>query len=893
MWTGRHAEGCPILTRAEGGPGDAQAEAMGDREMASDKTENGHIADAILNGDVGGPARQNRGADETGTGLHGARVHETYLRGPGPMSGMTGSGMTASGTVRGMMRAGMKDAGIQDAGGNGAGDNRPGESGATESHSSRNSADGRGAAENDEAENDAAENDPADGNESESGAGEMRAREPGAARLLGDTDRSEGLPLMLHPTRRWRVIVLVAVLCLAGVVAVITLLMRGAEEQDAEARRLSEVQFTAALAAAGQQIGSTANDYGWWDEAFGHLSQRYDADWARDNLTNATVLGTGKVIQGALVIGPDGDLRYGWWLNKAAPLDLPAGAKGGLQRLIDGARHQDAAAPKSVSGIIEVGGIPCLAAVAPVLPFDPAVAPPVDRRTVLVFLKVLDSVNLDRIGKTMGIGGLHLVDAGMAVGPDSAMHTAEVPLIAVDGTTLGHVTWQPPAPGHATITRLVPQISLVVIVMALLGGLAMWQILNSQQRAQAYLAAIDTKNRRIADNLKLWYSTMESIDDGITVFDSEGRLLIWNAAHQRIWGTPSRLMHHGTNIADLVRWRFDVAHYRLITDAADVSSHHPADVTEGGRWLYDVRGRTIEVRRVMVPDIGGFVSVSRDLTQWKHYERELVDAWEQAVLANRAKSEFLANVSHELRTPLNAIIGFSEVLEAEIFGPLANERYRAYIADIKSSGSHLLSLINDILDLSKIEAGKFDLRVEPMDCRDLLDAVARLIRPRTETGHLTFSVEMPEAPVPLCADRRALKQILINLLSNAVKFTPAGGSVSLGCHAVAGGVAFVVRDTGIGISPKDIETALSPFGQIDSHLARRYEGTGLGLPIVKGICELHGGRLEIDSEIDQGTTATAILLDQSNRPPGPAGPRPAVDAHHLIEARRRAEARRS
>jgi len=283
-------------------------------------------------------------------------------------------------------------------------------------------------------------------------------------------------------------------------------------------------------------------------------------------------------------------------------------------------------------------------------------------------------------------------------------------------------------------------------------------------------------------------------------------------------------------------------------------------------WFSPADGRTIEVRRLAVPDIGGFISISRDMTQAKHYEQELVKAWEQAVLANRAKSEFLANVSHELRTPLNAIIGFSEVLEAEIFGPLANDRYRAYVTDIKASGSHLLSLINDILDLSKIEAGKFELRIEPIDCRDLMETVTRLIRPRAEIGNLDFTVEMPPAAVPVQADRRALKQILINLLSNAVKFTPAGGSVSLACRSLPEGIAFVVKDSGIGISSKDIETALAPFGQIDSHLARRYEGTGLGLPIVKGMCELHGGALVIESEVNHGTTVTATILDQTNRP---------------------------
>ncbi|MET1028402.1 MAG: ATP-binding protein [Dongiaceae bacterium] len=697
---------------------------------------------------------------------------------------------------------------------------------------------------------------------------------------------------MPAPARRWQVIALAAVLCLAGLGAIVTLLMRGAEEQDIEARNLSQVQFAAALSAAGEQIGSTALDYGWWDEAYVHLAQHYDANWAKTNLTDATVIGDNKPIQGALVIGPQGELRYGLLQGKPAPADLRETTQGGLGRLIERARMQDAAAPQAVTGIVAILGQPCLVTVAPILPFTPNTAPPALARTVLVFVKILNERNLNAIGATIGIAGARLTGTSAAAAPEGdsgisllpAPTEASVPLIAADGQTLGHVTWHPPAPGHATLTKLTPQISLVVIAMALLGSLALWQIVTAQHRTQLFLATIDAKNSRIANNLKLWHSTMEGIDDGITVFDDAGRLLIWNAAYARIWGIPPDLLHHGSHMADIVDWLLQTGGYQLLVDEAEVTQTHPRNYVANGRWLYHADGRTIEVRRLAVPDIGGFISISRDMTQSKHYEQELVKAWEQAVLANRAKSEFLANVSHELRTPLNAIIGFSEVLEAEIFGPLANDRYRTYVTDIKASGSHLLSLINDILDLSKIEAGKFELRIEPIDCRDLMEAVSRLIRPRAELGNLVFNVEMPVEAVPIMADRRALKQILINLLSNAVKFTPSGGRVSLFCHSLPNGIAFVVQDTGIGISPRDIETALAPFGQIDSHLARRYEGTGLGLPIVKGMCELHGGTLVIESEVNRGTTVTATILDQTNRP---NRPRNSIDivTHPLVAPR--------
>jgi signal transduction histidine kinase len=293
--------------------------------------------------------------------------------------------------------------------------------------------------------------------------------------------------------------------------------------------------------------------------------------------------------------------------------------------------------------------------------------------------------------------------------------------------------------------------------------------------------------------------------------------------------------------------------------ASDPKAFEPS-----GRWLYRrADGRQLSVRRVPIGD-QGYMAVCSDLTAQKQHEDELVKAWEQAVIANRSKSEFLANVSHELRTPLNAIIGFSEVVERELFGPLGNERYVSYVRDIRNSGEHLLSLINDILDLSKIEAGRFQLRMEEVDCNEIAHSVARLIRPRTVEHGLSLNLDLPEAPIVLNADKRAVKQVLINLLSNAVKFTPESGIVTLSCQAWNDGVQFTVADTGIGIDEKEMHVALAPFGQIDSQFNRKYEGTGLGLPIVKGIVELHGGTLDIKSEPGNGTT---VIVRFPNRPP--------------------------
>lgn len=666
----------------------------------------------------------------------------------------------------------------------------------------------------------------------------------------------------------WRTVIAIAVLFVLGLVAIVTLMLRSAEEQNAEARHLAEFQFGAALAATERNVATTTLDYAWWDDAYTHLAERRDSAWADVNLTGSTVVGSDKLIQGVLVFDASDRLDYGNWLGQSPAADWTGKIKGGLRQLLQEARSEDAAKPHAVSGLLSIDGKPAIAAAAPVLPFSATVTiPPAETRHVLVFMRVLDSANLQAVSAILGTSRLQLSErpaaaAGSTRGGSAAAETAEVSLIALDGSDIGRIRWLPPQPGRTIVGRLMPQIAMIIGIMTVLAGIAIALILSIQRRSQAYLNLIDAKNRRIENNLRLWRITIEAIEYGVAVFDQQGRLLLRNQACQRIWDLPEELLREGTTVAAIADWVLGSGGYQLQPDDARPADLRPQEAIAGGRWIYCRGARVLEVQRLIVPEIGGFISISRDMTQARQHEEELVQAWEQAVLANRAKSEFLANISHELRTPLNAIIGFSEVLELEIFGALANERHRSYVADIKASGAHLLSLINDILDLSKIEAGKFDLRIEPVDCSEVLEAVARLIRPRAEAGQLQFTVTRPDGPLIIGADERAVKQVLINLLSNAVKFTPAGGKVELACRQVPNGIALVVRDTGIGISAQDIETALAPFGQIDSHLSRRFEGTGLGLPIVKGICELHGGFLELQSEVNAGTTVTAILLDQ-------------------------------
>jgi len=376
----------------------------------------------------------------------------------------------------------------------------------------------------------------------------------------------------------------------------------------------------------------------------------------------------------------------------------------------------------------------------------------------------------------------------------------------------------------------------------------------TERRAAA--AALEHAHALLAD-------AVECIDEGLALFDAEDRLLLHNRKFTAIFPFLAEQR-------ELAGMRFEEM-VRLALAAGAISD--PKALADPEGWLaerqrlhqnplfgaLDLRladGRWIEVKERRT-DAGGIVGVWSDITELQRREAAVIEAKDVAEMANRAKTTFLANMSHELRTPLNAIIGFAELLTMQLSGPLGSERYLGYARDIGASGEHLLKVINDILDLTRIEAGGMEIHDEPVRCADLIESSLRFIRDQATRTGIAIAIESAADLPRLRGDPRKLRQVLINLLSNAVKFTPRGGRIRIEAACVAGGGLLLrVGDTGIGMAADDIEQALTPFKQIDSSLARKYEGAGLGLPLAKNLVELHGGTLEVASELGRGTVVT-------------------------------------
>ena len=375
-------------------------------------------------------------------------------------------------------------------------------------------------------------------------------------------------------------------------------------------------------------------------------------------------------------------------------------------------------------------------------------------------------------------------------------------------------------------------------------------VIQAQPEESQRLEMIATQRERMDDIMRLVSDWIWEADAGLGLISMSGRVTEMLGYH------PRELI--GRKLLSLAGDDANKDAIEQLFRRHAPFRNEPIDMAAKSGEVKTLLLSAVPVFNFTTGKLSGFRGTAADVTELRRREVGLRSAKEMAEMASRAKTEFLANISHELRTPLNAIIGFAEVMHMELLGPMGNQQYRGYAGDIHDSARHLLGLINDILDVSKIEAGRAELSETTVQVKPLFDAVARLIRERAVRAELRLDIAVtPDLP-SLLADERKLKQILINLLSNAVKFTPAGGAVRMGASldTKSGDLVITVADTGIGISPADIARVMEPFGQVDNAINRRLRGTGLGLPLTKGLVELHGGSFQIESTPGVGTTVT-------------------------------------
>ncbi len=420
--------------------------------------------------------------------------------------------------------------------------------------------------------------------------------------------------------------------------------------------------------------------------------------------------------------------------------------------------------------------------------------------------------------------------------------------------------WQTLARAAEPSWQVIALCSAAAAAAALWLWITLWRQGRGKTTDQTAVAA-GAGERQLSRQSEMFDTVFASVPAGISVFDADLTLLAANDMAREMLGLPAELARPGAKYADIIRYNAERGEYGDVDVDAFVQ-----DRVAGARRFEPHRferlrpdGSVIDMYGNPLPK-GGFITVYVDITERKQAVEQQHRALEQAESANRAKSQFLANMSHELRTPLNAIIGFAEVIAREMRGPIGQSHYVEYARDIHGSGTHLLSLINDILDLSKAEAGKLELREEEVDLADLAAECLRLVRGRADGDAADLRNLVPADLPPLRADRRMLKQILLNLLSNALKFTPAEGRIVIEAGIDrSGALAISVADSGIGMPSELIPTLLQPFNQADNSLTRKHQGSGLGLSLVQSLVELHGGRLELTSDVQDGTTATVTF----------------------------------
>ncbi len=642
-----------------------------------------------------------------------------------------------------------------------------------------------------------------------------------------------------------RLVLPVLVLLCLSILAIGGVIVAAARSQDASAARQANRTVEASLSLAAQRLLATAGDYANWDEAVDALTGGDpgavpDPAWVAANIGPTLFDSFG--ITGVLLIDDSGKVRLA--VSDGETLTVPEGMA--MPPQVPALARAAAAAPAGTrgqaSGLVGTPGFAHLAAAADLRREITSERP--ERGAVLVFLRRLDEALLSEIAAPLAVGTIAMRTASEASKED-------LPLVAADGAALGSLTWNAPAPASEFLDGVLWLILSIVAVMVALTAIF---LMGAQRVAAERLALTEQLRNREVRLSRL----VENLPDLVALL-RDGRLELLNDGGAALLGVRRATPLIGRRLEDLVSPADRVRVEGLLKDHATLVDAGWQDID-----FIAVDGSRVPARLLLLPlaELGGdaVMAVARDLRAETQSQEELRAALARAELADHAKAHFLSNVSHELRTPLNAIIGFSQILKDEMLGGLGNSHYRDYAKDIHDGGMHLLQLVNDLLDVARMDAGRFELREGWIDLPTLVARCVRMVQERASAAGVVIETEVALTRSRLLGDELRLKQAIVNILQNAVRASARGDTVRLTVELDAvGDVVVRVGDRGAGMTPQDVDSALTPFGKSSGRPSLQTSGIGLGLPLAKGYVEAHGGTLSVASTPGVGTTVSLTL----------------------------------
>lgn len=615
-------------------------------------------------------------------------------------------------------------------------------------------------------------------------------------------------------------------------------------ENDRTAQRVRR-----AMAASEAMLGATVRDYAGWDAAANHLVGPVDEAWADENI--GLYLNGAFRVAATLVVNRQGQVTYavqdGKRLSPERRAELPVLPP--LQTLIGRSVANPAGMTEAATGIVRMPDGLYLAGAADI---RPGLGGPVrEDGAALVFLMRLDRA---AVARTLDVLLLDNVDM-----PSRPIDSATISLLelreagaSIGAPPVGWISWRNPLPAHDFLAG----IALVLLLLCGLTITLVAALLLREQRAAATRRVAADWLRQAGERYRCLIDTLPDV----VCLLNDGRISLINKAGVALLADLEGATLVGRPFVDLVHERD-----RLIFHRRMQAGGKPTRLEWSSLRLTSADGTVVPVDLAILTSpadgIGELTLVARDRRTEISNHEHLRAAETRAAVADRAKGQFLANISHELRTPLNAIIGFSEILRDELLGSLGAQQYREYANDIYEGGLHLLRLVNDLLDIARMDAGTFELRESWVDIAALIERCERLVREKAAEKGIPLRIDVSPAGIRVLSDEVRMKQILVNLIGNAIRFSESGQRVEVRVRieALSGDLLIEVADHGIGMTVDAMRLALEPFAQVEAGHNRRQAGAGLGLPLAKGYAEAHGGSLTMQSTPAMGTTVTVRL----------------------------------